>query len=325
MAGDPARVCRAPVAIVFFEIEHPLERRSHADHVAAMRVNDGLGLAGRARRVEHEERIFGIHHLGLATIAPGGGPRDGQAHQVVVPVVPAGLHGHVMPGAFEHDDVFHRAGALDGLVEDALQFHHLAVHVAAVAGDGHVRLAVLDPSVQRFHGEAAVDDRMNRADLGTGKHGDRQLRHAAHVDRYPIALLHPHAAQDVGELAYLPVERVVGEGAHVTVLSLPDQCQLVTPPCLHVPIQAVVHDVGLAAGKPLVEGRIGIIEHPIPLLEPGVLLRLRRPEPWQVTLRPLRHLVVARDVGVAHDICAGPDHVIRPITVRRAHGFSSDL
>ena len=114
-----------------------------------------------------------------------------------------------------------------------------------------LRLAVLDAPVQRLDREAAVDHRMHRADLGAGQHGDGQFGHAAHVDGHPVALLDAHAAQHVGELADFAVEGVVREGAHLAVLALPDQRQLVAPPGLDVAVEAVVDDVGLAADEPL--------------------------------------------------------------------------
>ena len=74
VAGDPARVGGAPPAVLVLDVEDVLERGVDADHVAAVGVQDGLGLAGGAGGVEDVERVFGVHHLGGA-FAVG----DGQA------------------------------------------------------------------------------------------------------------------------------------------------------------------------------------------------------------------------------------------------------
>ena len=115
-----------------------------------MSVENRLGLARRTRRVQHEKWIFGIHHFGFAPVAPTRRTRNGQRHQIVIPVISAGFHRDVLTGALEDNDVFDRAGARDGLIEDALKLDHLAVHEAAVAGDGDVGLAVLNPTMQRL-------------------------------------------------------------------------------------------------------------------------------------------------------------------------------
>jgi len=319
MPRHPARIRRAPVAVVLFEVEHPLECRADADHVAAMRVDDGLRFARRAGGVEHVERVLGIHDLGVAAVAACGRARDGQRHQVMIPVVAARLHRHVVARPLEHDDVLDRAGALDGLVEDTLQLDNLAIHVATVAGDGDIGLAVLDAPVERLDRETAVDDGMHRAYFRAGEHRDRQLRHPAHVDGHAVAFLDPHAAQDVGELAHLAVERMIGERAHLAILAFPDERQLVAAPGRHVTVQAVVHDIGLAADKPLVKRLLAVIQHFIPFLVPLEFLSLGCPEALEVLLGPAGHFLVALDRSVGDDVGRGLIQFGRFLAVRVAH------
>ena len=77
----------------------------------------------------------------------------------------------------------------DRLIGDLLQLDDLAAQPAAVAGDQHAALGVLDALCQRLHGEAAVDHAVHRADLGAGQHGDHQLGDARHVDGDAVAFL----------------------------------------------------------------------------------------------------------------------------------------
>ena len=122
MSGDPAGVGGAPEAVFVVDIEDIFERGIGAHHVAAVRVQDGLGLAGGAGGIQDEERVFGVHHFGGA-FAVG----DRQRAQVVIPVVAPGFHRHLVAGAFDDDHVFHARAVLEGLVHDALEFHQLAV------------------------------------------------------------------------------------------------------------------------------------------------------------------------------------------------------
>ena len=85
VARDPADVGGAPEDVVLLEVEHDARRRRRADEVARRRVDDPLRLARRARGVEDEEDVLGVHRLGLA-------PHAGGAHQAVPPVVAPFLH-----------------------------------------------------------------------------------------------------------------------------------------------------------------------------------------------------------------------------------------
>ena len=67
VAGHPADVGGAPVDVLFLEVEHQLRRRVDVRQVAARRVHHALRLAGRARRVEDEEQVLGVHRLGAGS------------------------------------------------------------------------------------------------------------------------------------------------------------------------------------------------------------------------------------------------------------------
>src|SRR5664280_660380 len=131
MAGYPARVGRAPPAIVILQIEHVFQGRRNAHLVAAVRVDDRLRLARRPRRVQHVQRIFGIQNLRWA--AP---VRDRQRHQIVPPHIAPLLHRDIEARALDHDHVLHDRGPLDRLVGDVLQLHDLAVEERVVTCDG---------------------------------------------------------------------------------------------------------------------------------------------------------------------------------------------
>ena len=82
VAGDPADVGGAPVDVLVAQIEHQLRGRVGADQIAAGRVDDALGLPGRAGGVEDVEHVLRVHRLGLA--------RERRVlHQLVIPVIAA--------------------------------------------------------------------------------------------------------------------------------------------------------------------------------------------------------------------------------------------
>ena len=63
VAGDPADVGGAPVDVAVVIVEHVLMRHRGEHQIAAGGVQHALGLAGRARRIEDEQRILGVHVL----------------------------------------------------------------------------------------------------------------------------------------------------------------------------------------------------------------------------------------------------------------------
>jgi hypothetical protein len=87
-----------------------------------------------------------------------------------------------------------------------------------------------------------------------------QFGHAPHIDGDGVALLDAHRLEHIGEAVDLFPELEVAVGALLAVLAFPQQRQLVLAPALDVAIQRVVDDVGLAAGKPLEEGRLAAVE-----------------------------------------------------------------
>ena len=102
VTGDPARVGRAPPAVLLLDVEALFEGGIGTNLVAAVSVDDGLRFTGRARGVEDEQRVLGVHLDGLA-LSLG----NRQLAQLVIPVVPGGVHGDVRLGVAHHDDVLH--------------------------------------------------------------------------------------------------------------------------------------------------------------------------------------------------------------------------
>jgi hypothetical protein len=168
---------------------------------------------------------------------------------------------HILAGALVDDHLLHDRAAVHRLVGDLLEVDGLAAQPGAVAGDHDFAARVGDAVGQRLLGEAAVDHAVDGADLGGGEHGNRQFRHAPHVDGDGVALLDAHRLEHIGKAVDRLPELEVAVGALLAVLAFPQQRQLVLAPALDVAVQCVVDDIGLAADEPLEEGRLAAVQY----------------------------------------------------------------
>ena len=104
VAGDPADVGGAPVDVAVVIVEHVLMRHRREHEIAAGGVQHALGLAGRARRVEDEQRILRVHVLARAF-------RRHHLGGFVVPEIARRIHVDGGAGALDHDDPVDAAGS----------------------------------------------------------------------------------------------------------------------------------------------------------------------------------------------------------------------
>ncbi len=172
----------------------------------------------------------------------------------------------------------------------------------AVGRNQHSALRVLDAVGQGLFAKAAIDHGVHCAELGAGKHRDHQLGDAAHVDRHPVAFVHAHAAQDVGELIGLAVEPQIAVADLIARLAFPDQRQLVLAPGLDVTVERVERDIGLAALEPLVEGRVRFVQHLVPGMVPLQVAGPLGPEGLRVFEGAGIDLFVVLDMSVGNDL-----------------------
>jgi hypothetical protein len=260
VAGDPPDIGRAPVHVVLVDVEDHAVRRGDAREVAARRVHDPLGLAGRAARVQQVERVLGVHVLGLA--------RRGLApDEVVVPDIASLGVRMLRPGSPNRHHVLDRRASRQRGVRVRLQRHLDAATVPAVLRDQGLGAGVVDAVPQRLGREPAEHHGVRRADPGAREHRDRQLGDHAHVDRNTVALAHAERPQAVGQPADLAEQLPVRERSPLAGLALPVIRDLVAAARLDVAVQAVVRGVQRAAHEPL-HPRRRPLHHRVPPLEP---------------------------------------------------------
>jgi hypothetical protein len=115
-------------------------------------------------------------------------------------------------------------------------------------------------------GEAAEDDRVNRADARAGEHGHDRFDDERHIDRDAVAFRDTERFQRVRELRHLGVQLAIRDAADLARLSLPQQRDLVAARG-EVAVEAVVRRVERPADEPFRVRRIPL-QHALPLRLP---------------------------------------------------------
>ena len=293
VAGDPADVGGAPVDVVLAQVEHHLVGVGGVDQVTTGGVQHALGLAGAAGGVEDEQRILGIHALGLALDRL-------RIDDGVIPAVARHLHVDRGMGVAHHQHGLDRLGArqFQRGIDVGLQRDLLAAAQALVGGDDQLAAAVGNAVGDRVRRETAEHHHVDGAHARAGEHRDHGFRDHRQVDRDPIALAHTELAQRIGQLAYARMQVAIADalGRQLRVVVLEDQRGLVATRG-QVAVEAVDARVELAVGVP---ADAEIVE-----LEAGVLDLGRHLHPVQ----PLRHAAPER-VGL------GDGFGVQPLVVR---------
>mmetsp|Transcript_3836 Transcript_3836/g.13448 ORF Transcript_3836/g.13448 Transcript_3836/m.13448 type:complete len:325 (-) Transcript_3836:436-1410(-) len=238
VSSHPSTIRCAPIDITRLGVKDVLHGGVRAKHVASGRVQHPLGLSSRPTRVKHEQGIFGVHplHVTLLWLA---------CDSLLPPHVPPILHRalalrqsmlvlehkaslHVVPGALAD---------LESIINNLLKGNQLFAPQDPGSGDQDLALVVQDSVTQRVCAEAGKDNRVDCPDARARKHRSRELREHRHVDVHPIAPLHPHRLEVVGDLANKVLQLLVGQrGAVRGLIALPNDGHLVPPALLNVPV-----------------------------------------------------------------------------------------
>src|SRR3954452_11795180 len=132
--------------------------------------------------------------------------------------------------------------------------------------------------------ESAEDNRVRRADSGTGKHGDGKFRRHSHVDGNAIAFFYAQRFQNVGELLHFGMKLGVRQSTYFAGFALPDVSRFVFARSLNVAIKAVVREIKLSAHEPLCPGMVPL-ENFVPLPEPVQLFGNAAPKLFRLLNR----------------------------------------
>jgi len=169
---------------------------------------------------------------------------------------------HVERVAEPVDD--HRLGQVDvgpesGVVRLRLLVERVLTAIVAVAGDEVLRVGGVDPGRERLRRQPREDDVMRRPDPGTRQHRDRQFGNHREVQRHHVVLFDPQIAEAGRERVHFAVEVEIGVRPALSALAEPADRELV-PALVEVAVDAVGRGVEPPVRKPLVEGRIAVVE-----------------------------------------------------------------
>lgn len=169
VAGDPAEVAGAKVAVAVVHVECVFPRDGRAQEVAGRAVQHALGLSGRARGVEQEEGVFRVDGLGCHVRLPF-------FHLLVPPQITARREGYVAGGGggsagpLVDQDVCDAAVvvALQREVHDSFEADGLAATPRLVGGDDDFAPGVQDAVAQGAGRKARKDGRVDGTDPDDG-------------------------------------------------------------------------------------------------------------------------------------------------------------
>ena len=162
VSGYPADVSGTPVDVAVMVVEDHLVGEGNEGQVAAGAVHGAFGLSGRTGGVKDEQRICRVHLLGFAV---GVNFR----HFFMPPFVDLSFQVHLIcsPTRFTTMWVFTLRAFCEGLVGVVFLGNRLRAAESSVAGYEHAAVAVVDAVAERFSGETAEYDRVDRADAGS--------------------------------------------------------------------------------------------------------------------------------------------------------------
>ena len=204
VARDPAYVSGAPENVVLLVIKGVLVRHARIHEVTAGGVDDALGFACGAGGIEDEQRVLCADFCG---VAEGRGGRG----QFIVPDVAVFLPRHLLAGPLDHQTFDVIVAMQQRLVDVALKVGDTATARRAIGSDDNFCARVVDPRGKRVRGEARENNRVDRAEAGTGEHRVGGSRDHGKVQNHPIALLDAKVLEDVREFTNFIRQLLVGD------------------------------------------------------------------------------------------------------------------
>ena len=256
----PADVGRAPEDVAIVIIEHIFVGEGGVQRVAGGGVQHALRLSGRSRRVEDEQRIFGVHFNGRAV--------GGNLRRFLVIVEVAALVLQFRSAGSLHDDHgLDVRAARQRQIGIHLERNRLAAAQALVGGQNDRAFAIENAARQTVRREAGENHRMHRADARAGKHRIGGFRDHRQIDGDAVAFLDAVSLEHVGEAADLAMQFFIGDVAAVLrIVAFPDDGRLFGA-FGQMPVDAVRRDVQRAVLEPFDEQVVRIPGHVLHLRE----------------------------------------------------------
>ena len=203
-------------------VERHLVGEARINDIAACGVDNALRLTRRARGIENEERIFRAHFLW----STGG---RGLSRQSVIVVVLRIIPRHIATGAADHQG-FHAIGTgFQRLIGIGFQRGIATATRRFVRSDHDFRLRAIHPCRQSVRRESCENNRMDRADAGTGQHRIGGLRDHRDIENDTVAFADAHVLKNIGHATRIVMQLLIGDvlGSFFWAVRLPDDRSLI--------------------------------------------------------------------------------------------------
>jgi len=230
-AGDPAGIGRAPVHVVFLQIEDQLGRQVLGEE-AGVDVQSALRLARRAAGVVQQARALGVRLENRERLDPVAVHVIGDFALAQAPFLVA---------VVDDDDGLQVGQTLDDLA------HFRQVLVLGDDGDG---AAVIGPLEEGLLAESREKRLHDRPGLQDTHHADVQLGNAVQEYADAVGGVDPLLGEERGPPVGQLLEVLIGVLPDLAFVVLMDQGLLVAPSLFHVAIDAVVAQVDRLVLRP---------------------------------------------------------------------------
>ena len=150
-------------------------------------------LSGRTRCIKNKQRIFGSHMLRRTV-------RRGFCHGFVIPDIPFGIASHGIAGALNYYGGVNIRAAFQGFFHVSLKWNILASSWAFIRGDDNLAIRIQNAVFQCLRRKATENYGMYCTNSRTGQHRHSRFGNHGHINRNPVAFLHPSGFEHIREL-----------------------------------------------------------------------------------------------------------------------------
>ena len=289
VACDPTHVSGTPVDVAIMVIEGHFVCQRGICQVATCSVHNALGLTSRTGCVQNEQRVFCVH-LGRRAV----GARLG-CHGVVVEVTtvnPCGL----TACAFHHQTLHIVIAVQQGLVRVCFQRCLTTAARCFVCCDNDLGVTPLNTGGQSVGREAGKNDRVDRADTGTGQHRIGSFRDHREINDNAVTAFDTQGLQNVRHTADAAMQFLVGDvlSSFFRIIGFPDDRCLIAA-CRKVAVDTVGRDVQRTVFKPFDRDIAGCKRRVLDLgrfFDPVDAFRDVAPETFRIRNRTRIHFIV---------------------------------
>jgi len=243
VTSDPADITTAEVTVVIVDIEDIFASHGGTQQVSGGCVHNTLGLSGRARGVQEEQRVFGVDRLGSKVV--------GILLNLLVPPDITALGPRDLRASALVDQAGGHIGALlQSLVDNSLGTNDLATTLTLIGSDDNLGVRVEQAVTEGVGGETGKNDGVDGTNTRASKECNDSLGNHGQVNTNGITLLDTTLLQSPSHTGDFPQQLAICDGAAlVGLVGLVDDGDLIRV-LQSVTIDTVERSVQLTLDEP---------------------------------------------------------------------------